>query len=800
MWRVCAERKYVPHQRRTGLIDSTMMNSEILLAKSVDRNAEVTFAATLLGHLQHVHAASDAVVAATGSAMLAAFGISTHKLPRFRRIVALAAAVHDVGKANDHFRGMLCGTADRAAYDYRQAVRHEWLSWWWLHLDNVREWAMSVLHERSDFDIVLCCVAGHHPAVHRPTPPDHIDGAGSKLSFLTGRADFSEITSWLNEVFPASKPLIPLPTEELRCSSVADNVVAQIHKQTLHIDTVIQNLAWVDVEPWQSFCACAKACLVAADVAGSALSEQSLGIDDQTKWISESLTVKPEPSDIEQLVRDRLGCNSERPFQLQVADSHARVTLVTAGCGSGKTVAAWLWAARQCPGQRIYFCYPTTGTATEGFRGYLFDDGVAQSKLGAKLFHSRASVDFDEILNARDDEDDDELKIASLRAWGTPVVCCTVDTVLGIMQNQRRGLYAWPALAQAAYVFDEIHAYDDKLFGCLLQFLHKLKGLRVLLMTASLPAARLQAIREVLADQDDELSVIHGASELEKLHRYHQLPADDVSQKVRDEVRGGGRVLWICNVVDRAMQVADQFAELKPLTYHSRFRYEDRIDQHRAVMEAFDPKSSATGCLAICTQVAEMSLDISATLMVSEICPVPSLIQRLGRLNRHAKPPKTGVPPPDTMPFIVVEPRKDDGDLQVMPYDLRTYGNWPERTRKWLTNIGTNAISQRLLANAWEQLGVDDKIPGLGDSTWIEGGPRTQVDSLRDSSSSVTVVMAGEDARRVADGKAELIRVAIPMPVPRHITAWKEWRRRGGYLVAPKGTVEYGKERGARWL
>lgn len=35
--------------------------------------------------------------------------------------------------------------------------------------------------------------------------------------------------------------------------------------------------------------------------------------------------------------------------------------------------------------------------------------------------------------------------------------------------------------------------------------------------------------------------------------------------------------------------------------------------------------------------MAEMSLDLSATLLVTDLAPVPALIQRLGRLNRRAE-------------------------------------------------------------------------------------------------------------------------------------------------------------------
>ena len=40
--------------------------------------------------------------------------------------------------------------------------------------------------------------------------------------------------------------------------------------------------------------------------------------------------------------------------------------------------------------------------------------------------------------------------------WSTPVVPCTVDTVLGLVQNNKRGLFAWPALAERVAGFFDL--------------------------------------------------------------------------------------------------------------------------------------------------------------------------------------------------------------------------------------------------------------------------------------------------------------------------------------------------------
>src|SRR5690606_35303436 len=114
----------------------------------------------------------------------------------------------------------------------------------------------------------------------------------------------------------------------------------------------------------------------------------------------------------------------------------------------------------------------------------------------------------------QDNTTDEAIRIESLDAWTTPIVACTVDTVLGLIQNNKRGVFAWPALSQAAFVFDEIHAYDDRLFGALLRFLRELPGLPALLMTASLPRSRELALRSLLRDfRNLELKPIAGPTE-----------------------------------------------------------------------------------------------------------------------------------------------------------------------------------------------------------------------------------------------------------------------------------------------
>ncbi|MCZ2207887.1 CRISPR-associated helicase Cas3', partial [Cylindrospermopsis raciborskii] len=93
----------------------------------------------------------------------------------------------------------------------------------------------------------------------------------------------------------------------------------------------------------------------------------------------------------------------------------------------------------------------------------------------------------------------------------------------------------------------------------------------------------------------------------------------------------------------------DAASNFKVFLYHSRFIYKDRFKRHREVIDAF--KDSVLPVILVATQVAEMSLDLSADLLITQLANVPALIQRLGRLNRrYCGKPQLAIFCPDNLP------------------------------------------------------------------------------------------------------------------------------------------------------
>lgn len=94
----------------------------------------------------------------------------------------------------------------------------------------------------------------------------------------------------------------------------------------------------------------------------------------------------------------------------------------------------------------------------------------------------------------------------------------------------------------------------------------------------------------------------------------------------------------------------DNCRNLKPELYllHSRFRPYDRESKISSILEFIERRNSTTGTLdahpgivVVATQVIEAGFDISAVRLWSEIAPWPSIIQRLGRLNREGLQPES---------------------------------------------------------------------------------------------------------------------------------------------------------------
>lgn len=733
-------------------IKNQTLRPQLMLAKSKDKPWKGAY--TLTGHTASVVDAVTTLIDELGDGLVEQFGLHQHR-ETLRATARLAAFLHDLGKANDHFQAVVRKLKN--PMEHPQLMRHEALSV--LLAWELRDWLAT---GEGDLMIAIAAAGGHHLK---------LGGEGGKQTDEIGEIRDSGVDAWTRGdrllLYTNHKHFTGL----LRYGQKVCGLAPKLPKDLPTIWTIadikqrrqklLQQFATWDADPVLT--AIVKALLVAGDTSGSALPANDLAIQ---PWIQKQIHYTLTETELQHVVNARLNGDKLRPFQEQLGNATSRVTLARAGCGTGKTLGAYNWAKRHAVGRKLFFCYPTTGTSTEGFLDYAHD------KVDSTLLHTRAAVDLEHLdLHSTGDEDDLETKLESFKAWSTKVSVCTVDTVLGLLQCNRRPMYCFPAIAQAAFVFDEVHCYDDKLFGALLRFLEVVKA-PVLLMSASFLPWQIKAIEAAVGEP---VEIIQGPKELETQPRY-QFHLDDTPdwERVRTEFKQGGKILWVCNQVNTAIAVYQQAQQygLKPLLYHSRYKYGDRVNHHREVVDRFKAEGAV---MAITTQVAEMSLDLSATLLVSQIADPAGLIQRLGRLNRrycgHAL--DALFYPDEKVGFPYSQDELDAGTALIQSFG--------------------GEVCQADLAQWLEKAAVQGKPDR--DSVWLDGEWRTYPTSLREAGYTITVLME-QDVKMVENLPAKLLpRYTVPLVVSSKQTkGWKKCRR---YPVAPAEAWGYSKDIGA---
>ncbi|MGC8730915.1 MAG: type I-G CRISPR-associated helicase/endonuclease Cas3g [Halothiobacillaceae bacterium] len=118
--------------------------------------------------------------------------------------------------------------------------------------------------------------------------------------------------------------------------------------------------------------------------------------------------------------------------------------------------------------------------------------------------------------------------------------------------------------------------------------------------------------------------------------------SQELVERIRKEARDGQLVLVFVNQVQRARQLYDRLKEeasgSEARLLHGRMRPRDR----RTTEAELNEPVPQGGRVVVATQVLEAGVDIDADALFTELCPWPSLVQRLGRLNRSGTRPSEG--------------------------------------------------------------------------------------------------------------------------------------------------------------
>lgn len=693
-----------------------MKTYDKLLAKSHRGGNEIT----LLEHTIHVMDAAEALFGTAagptrlGRCWLRFFKLGADAWPTFHANLLAACALHDWGKANDGFQDEMEGKRGS------QAIRHEHLSALLIGLPQVTNW-LEAAEPKLDVPVVLSAVLTHHLKAAFDATKRYGFGAveNAKRQFRPLLLNpFRELAAMI----ATRLKLGPLDLKSVPASWTFDTGHPTVRDMRDRVKKdVLESLRgdFTKNPARRRMLVAVRAALIAADGAGSGLIREGKTI---SNWIAEQFdhrgaldgqaiwdkVIRPRIEQLSALGRWKDAGDGKRgwtDFQLDAGNPEklpARALLL-APCGAGKTLAAWQWIAARAAEHavaRVLFLYPTRATAKEGFKDYVSWAPDAD----AALVHGTAEFDLVDMFDNEDPRHgqcyETERRLFSLRFWSNRIFSATVDQFLAFLQHGYGPTCLLPVLADSVVVIDEVHSFDRNMFSALKEFLRNF-DVPVLCMTATLPTDRREQLTDAADDDgcgltpyDDKPGELDRIATLPRYRLENIVSREIAIARVRESLQSGRRVLWVVNTVARCHEIVKTFAagfdpseetsrlrtaEGIPIyCYHSRFKLSDRVNRHKDVVD----NMRATGAASLCvtTQVCEMSLDLDADLLVTEECPVTSLIQRMGRCNRDRN-----ARPLDRSGEVLVYPPESEA-----PYEANDLKGLPE----FLNLVGGRDLSQ----------------------------------------------------------------------------------------------------------
>jgi CRISPR-associated endonuclease/helicase Cas3 len=338
---------------------------------------------------------------------------------------------------------------------------------------------------------------------------------------------------------------------------------------------------------------------------------------------------------------------------------------VEAPCGEGKTLAALL-AGKELLKEniinKVIFTLPTQVTSNNMVQEFEDEYGIPKDWIG--IYHSEV-MSF--LVETNDEEQESDFSLSSQKFWNLiyskPFNISTIDhLLLSLVNGFKFAPRAFGNILNSLIVIDELHYYDSHTVGmieCLCEVLRHLK-IPHIIMSATIPNQIKEKFdaeyKKIQSSGNDN----EGNEKNPFIFEYHDTPIDHNETLPKDflDILDDTDDLNIGIIVNTVPKSKKIFTELKQrfpqrqiLLYNSQFMRKDRPKKEKIlrilgknVFEdlekeeiefcnkyGFNPDDSF---IFVGTQVAEISLNVSFDLILSDLAPLDALIQRGGRLHR----------------------------------------------------------------------------------------------------------------------------------------------------------------------
>lgn len=351
--------------------------------------------------------------------------------------------------------------------------------------------------------------------------------------------------------------------------------------------------------------------------------------------------------------------SSLSPLQAAARQVGKGLWIATETTGAGKTEAAMLRHSA-VPGEGLMFALPTRSTTDAMFDriGGFF----GSSPNAASLIHAHRTLNaFYSTEAPRTGLHSTSWLTDTRNALFAPVTVGTCDQVLLGGLKQKNTPVRLLALANRHVIIDEVHSFDHYQAALLEELLTwwGTTDTRVTLLSASLPTAVVAryvqayggAHAEGTAHYPGHITVAGNtvtSSPVQSQRSYplrvqiHSVAADDLiaAHAARAiayrKTSPDARIAIVVNQVDRAIEIGRLLTATghRTIVLHSRMATGHRTAISRELHEVAGKDSAERGVFVVGTQLIESSLDLDFDMMITDLAPAPSLIQRAGRLWR----------------------------------------------------------------------------------------------------------------------------------------------------------------------